>query len=94
MLQPPPCRYRGTQLVPGENGAVERLTGSAAKAIHQLGCHPEVALPAGPIPRSSGGDQRKESSALLGCEQVQRAAHRPGLDQATLGEGAADLAGP
>jgi hypothetical protein len=55
--------------------------------------HAEVPLPTRPFPRSSGGHQREEDTGVLGREQMQRSPHRPGLDEPTVGEGAADLTG-
>ena len=94
MPQPALRDDRRDQFVAGEDRAVECLADRPAQQLVLLRGHAEVALPARPLPGSSGGDQREEGSPLLGCEQVERAPHRPGLDQAPLGQGAADLAGP
>ena len=92
MPQPAPCDDRGHQLVPRERRAVERLADGVSKYVPQLRRHTEIALPARPLPHSARGHQREERSALLGCDEMQGAPHRPGLDEPALGQGAADLA--
>ncbi len=65
-----------------------------AKRVHLLRGHAEVALPARPLPGPSGSHEREEASSLLGREEMERAPHRPGLDQTTIPQGTIDLAGP
>ena len=46
----------------------------------------KVALPGGTFPRPAGGQQREERTGVLGREQVEGPAHRPGLDEVTRGQ--------
>src|SRR5438093_9922805 len=94
MAKPAPGDDRRHQLVSRERLTVERLADREAKRIPVRGGHAEVALPARPFPRSSGGDEREERSGVLGGEQVERAPHRPGLDKTAVAQSARDLAWP
>src|SRR5436309_3499161 len=93
MTVPSPRGHRGDQLVSGKGLTVERLANDLAKGIELLRGDAEVTLPAGPLPRSSGGYQREERAGVLGRQQVQRAAHRPRLDESPVAERARHVAG-
>ena len=79
------------QLLAGERPLGDRLANDAPQALHLLRRHAEVPDPARSLPRAAGGHERQEGSALLGREEVERAAHRPGLDQAAIRERERDL---
>ena len=85
---------RRDQLLPGEGPPSSASRTAPPQRLHLLRGHPEVALPARPLPGPPGGHQREERAGLLGREEMQRAAHRPGLDQPAVAQGAADLAVP
>ena len=79
------------KLDPGQGLALEGLADRPPEDVHLLRGRPEVAAPT--LPQTIGGHDREKRGAVLGREQVEGAAHRPGLDEAPPGEGAADLTG-
>jgi hypothetical protein len=85
--------HRLDQLAAREGLAVKHFSDDLAKGFQLLGRDAEVPLPTGSLPRSAGGDQRKEHAGILGREQVQRPSHGPGLDDPTLAQSARYLAG-
>jgi hypothetical protein len=85
---------RRGKLVPGQGPAGQRLAHHRAKDGPVLWRHPDPALPTGPLPRSPKGQDREEGSAVFGGEQVERAAHRPGLDQPAFRQLTVDVIAP
>jgi hypothetical protein len=81
----------GDQLLACERTVGERDAGGTAETLDLLRGKAEVLLPARPLPRAPGGHEREERSGLVGLQEMKRAAHRPGLDQAAVAERARDL---
>jgi hypothetical protein len=95
MPKPAPCDDRRHQFLLGEDRPVGRLADDVAKLVHLFRSHSRRSTAASSAsPTTVRRPSAKGSSGLLGCEQVERAPHGPGLDQASLGQGAADLAAP
>ena len=84
---------RRDQLFPREVLAFERFAGRGAQRIPVLGGHAEVAFPARQLPRAARCHERKQRAGVLRREQVERSAHRPGLDEPAVAQGARDLTG-
>src|SRR5256885_3342411 len=88
-----PRDHRFDELAAGESLTAEGFAHDLAKSVELLWSHTEVALPAGPLPRSARGYQREERAGIFRGEEVERAAHRPRLDDSTFAERTRDFAG-
>src|SRR5262249_59989351 len=93
MPQTTPRADRRDELLAGEWPVRERVASSASESLDLLRRHAEVPLPARTLPRAPGRDQREVDASVLGVEEMERAAHRPRLDQRTGTQGTFDLAG-
>jgi hypothetical protein len=84
----------GRQLLAGQQLAVEGLGDGVVQPLELVQGHPEAALPGPGLPQAGGRAGGLPQRELGRGEQVQGAAHGPGLDQAAvLPEGAADGVG-
>ena len=64
-----------------------------SESFHPRRVHPEIALPDGPFPGPPGGQHGQNGAGVLRRQQVERPAHRPGLDEIAGRERSADVAG-
>ena len=60
---------------------------AVAEAFHGRRGHAEVALPDRPLPGPPAASSDRNAPGVLRREQVERAAHRPGLDEPPVGAG-------
>ena len=88
-----PRDHRFDELAARESLPAERFSHHLAKSVELFWGHAEVALPAGPLPRPPRRYQRKERAGIFRGEEMERAAHRPRLDDSTFAQRARDLAG-
>ena len=79
------------ELVSRERPVLERETNRLAEDGQLPGRQSEVALPARPLPRSPRCNEREEGARLFRREEMKRAPHRPGLDQAAVTQRAIGL---
>jgi hypothetical protein len=86
-----PSRDRRGQFFAGEGAPVQYLPRGDSQLLDLLRPNAEPLLPSRALPRAPRSQQRQEVARLRRREEVERAAHSPGLDQVPIGEGARDL---
>ncbi len=86
---PDPVHDRRDELGAGEHGAVEHGGGRLGQQVHLLDGR-ERALPRRLLPGPGGGEQAEIGTHLVGREEVEGAALRPGAHECPLGEGVRD----